>query len=157
MIRVGMGVDVHAFNGVPPLRLLGVVADDRRGLAGHSDGDAAAHAVIDAILGAAGLGDIGMRFPSSDPAWKGADSMAMLAEVVAEVAEAGWTIDHVDVTVVAQTVMIAPVRDAMAAGLALLIDPGTVSIKATTTDHLGALGRDEGIAVTAIATVSYDA
>ena len=157
MIKVGFGVDVHAFGGQPPLRLLGVPADSERGLAGHSDADVAAHAVIDALLGAAGLGDIGMRFPSSDPRWAGADSMEMLKAVVAEVAEAGYSIVHVDVTVVAQTVKVAPARDAMVEALGSAVGPGTASVKATTTDHLGALGRDEGVAAYAVATLSYDA
>lgn len=157
MIKTGLGIDVHAFSETPPVRLLGVVVDDARGLEGHSDGDAAAHAVIDAILGAAGMGDIGMRFPSADPRWANADSMAMLADVVADVTAAGWLIHHVDVTLVAQTVRITPVRNSMTANLARVIEPGTASVKATTTDHLGALGRDEGVAAYAIATVSYDA
>lgn len=157
MIRTGLGLDVHGFGGVPPVILLGVVVDEERGLAGHSDGDAAAHAVADALLGAAGQGDIGMRFPSSDDRWKNADSMAMLATVVDEVRSGGASISHIDVTIVAQTVRISPARDAMIANLERLVAPGTVSVKATTTDRLGAIGRDEGIAAYAIATVSYDA
>jgi len=157
MTQVGFGVDVHAFGDEPPVRLLGVIADESRGLAGHSDGDAAAHAVIDALLGAAGLGDIGMRYPSADPRWADADSMAMLDEVVSLVQEAGFSIVHVDVTVVAQDLRVSPVRAAMLDGLTAALGGGTASIKATTTDHLGALGRGEGIAVYAIATLSYDA
>ncbi len=155
--QAGFGVDVHAFGDDPPIRLLGVVADDSRGLEGHSDGDAAAHAVIDSLLGAAGLGDIGMRYPSSDSRWADADSMAMLAEVVSEVQRAGFSVVHVDVTVVAQDLIISPVRSAMTTSLQYALHGGTVSIKATTTDHLGALGRGEGIAVYSIATLSYDA
>ena len=139
------------------MELFGVPVDDARGLAGHSDGDAAAHAVIDALLGAAGLGDIGMRFPSSDPQWENADSMAMVEMVVGEIRADGARIDHIDATIVAQTVRIAPARAAMIANLTRLIAPGTASVKATTTDHLGAIGRDEGVAVYAVATVSYDA
>ena len=157
MTQVGFGVDVHAFGDEPPIRLLGVIADESRGLAGHSDGDAAAHAVVDSLLGAAGLGDIGMRFPSSDPQWANADSMEMLASVVSEVRRAGFSIVHVDVTVVAQDLRVSPARSAMLESLAAVLAGGTASVKATTTDHLGALGRGEGIAVYAVATLSYDA
>ncbi len=157
MTRVGFGVDVHALGGPPPIRLLGVEADHHQGLAGHSDADVAAHAVIDALLGAAGLGDIGTRFPSEDEAWAGANSMAMLDTVVEEIRARGFDVVHVDVTIVAQTVRIAPIRDAMVSALADAVQPGTASVKATTTDHLGALGRGEGVAAYAVATVSYDA
>lgn len=157
MIRVGQGFDVHGFGGQPPVKLLGVVADAERGLEGHSDADVAAHAVIDALLGAAGLGDIGTRFPSDDGRWAGADSMEMLMAVVAELRAAGYEVVHVDVTIIAQNVRVAPVKTAMTGALARAVSPGSASVKATTTDHLGAVGRDEGVAAMAIATVSYDA
>src|SRR5947209_10217619 len=101
-VRVGMGFDVHAFSGAPdrPLVLGGVRFDGERGLAGHSDADVVAHAVADALLGAAGLGDIGMHFPDSDPAWQGADSLQLLAAVVERVRDAGWVVANVDCSVV---------------------------------------------------------
>ena len=157
MIRVGQGLDVHALGGEPPLKLLGVVVESSSGLAGHSDADVAAHAVIDALLGAAGMGDIGTRFPSSDERWAGYDSMEMLATVAEEVSAAGFRIGHLDVTILAQEVRIAPFREAMVARLTEVTGVASVSVKATTTDHLGMVGRGEGLAALAVATLSYDA
>lgn len=154
-MRAGFGLDVHAFGGEPPVVLAGVVADPARGLAGHSDADVVAHAVMDALLGAAGLGDIGMRFPSDDAQWSGADSMELLRRVVNEVSEAGFRPVHVDVTIVAQNVRVSPIRSEIAAALSNSLG-ASVNVKATTTDHLGALGRDEGVAAHAVATLSYD-
>lgn len=153
-MRTGFGVDVHAFGGDPPLRLAGVVVDPTRGLVGTSDGDVAAHAVADALLGAAGLGDMGDHFPSTAE-FAGADSMQLLAEVVAMVGATGFTTSYVDVTIVAQTVKVAPQRAALRANLAAIlgIDIEAVSVKATTTDGLGFLGRDEGVAAFAVATL----
>lgn len=154
MIRVGWGLDVHAFGGAPPLILGGVMVDPGRGLEATSDGDAVAHAVADAVLGAANLGDMGSHFPSSDPKWRGANSLDMLTAAVGLAAQAGVEVDFVDVTVVAETVKVAGHRSAIAAGLAgaIGIDPAHVSVKATTTDGLGFLGSDEGLAAMAAVT-----
>lgn len=135
--------------------LCGVVVDDSRGLIGTSDADVAAHALCDALLGAAVLGDIGIHFPSGRDDFADADSMDLLARVVDMVGAEGLAIAHVDVTIVAQSVRIAPHRPAMTARLAdvLGIDPSLVSVKATTTDGLGVIGRDEGIAAMAVATL----
>ena len=154
-MATGFGLDVHAFGGEPPLLLCGVVVDASRGLAGTSDADVAAHAVADALLGAAALGDIGTHFPSSDPQNAGADSMGLLARVVEMVEANGFAATHVDLTVVAQSIRVAPHRDQMRENLSdvLRLEGRAVSIKATTTDGLGMIGRDEGIAAIAVATV----
>lgn len=153
-IRIGQGVDVHPFTDDPdrPLVLGGVTIEDAPGLAGHSDADALAHACADAILGAAGLGDLGDHFPDTDPAWTGADSLALLAEVVRLAAVAGWVVVNVDATVVAERPKLGPRRTEMAERLSAVIG-APVSVKATTTEGLGALGRAEGIAVLAVALV----
>ena len=157
-MATGFGLDVHAFGGEPPLLLCGVVVDGNRGLAGTSDADVASHAVADALLGAAALGDIGTHFPSSDPANAGADSMGLLARVVEMVGASGFAVVHVDLTVVAQSVRVGPYRDQMRANLSevLGLDRGAVSIKATTTDGLGMIGRDEGIAAIAVASIESE-
>jgi 2-C-methyl-D-erythritol 2,4-cyclodiphosphate synthase len=151
--RVGLGLDVHAFVDGRPLVLGGVVVPHDRGLGGHSDGDALAHAVIDALLGAAGRGDIGRWFPSDDPRYAGADSLDLLRTVAAALHAEGWRTLNVDATVVAQRPRLAPhvpaMRERLAAALG--ISPDDVGVKATTTDHLGALGRAEGIAAQAVA------
>jgi|SRR5690606_11778473 len=155
-VRVGWGYDVHRFDDSPPLILGGVVVDDQRGVAATSDGDLVAHAVIDAILGAAGLGDIGEHFPSDDPQSEDADSMEMLARTAMLAYEAGWYVAGCDVTVVAETVRIAPHREAIRVNLADrlgVMEPESVSVKATTTDGLGFAGRDEGLSVTAVAVL----
>ncbi len=154
MIRVGIGFDVHAFGGPGPLRIGGVVVDAERGLAGTSDADVALHALSDALLGAAAVGDLGEHFPSTDPRWDGADSAVIVATVIDVLARAGFQVGNCDVTVISQSVRIAPHREAMRSAIARLVgvDVGAVSVKATTTDGLGAIGRDEGIA--AMATVS---
>lgn len=151
-VRIGSGYDAHRFGGAPPLKLAGVVVDRRSGLVATSDGDVVAHAVADALLGAAALGDVGMLFPSGDERWRGADSMELLARVVALVGAEGWGIGNLDVTVVAERVRISPHRDAMRSRLAdaLGTDPGRLSIKATTTDGMGFPGRSEGIAASAV-------
>ncbi|MCY3538499.1 MAG: 2-C-methyl-D-erythritol 2,4-cyclodiphosphate synthase [Acidimicrobiia bacterium] len=145
--RIGQGFDAHRLGGDPPLRLAGVVVDPDRGLAATSDGDLAAHAIIDSILGAAGLGDIGTLYPSSDPQWQDADSMAMLRSVVELAAAHGLTVSNLDLTIVAETVRVGPHRDAMRTRLAsvLGLDVERVSVKATTTDGLGFAGRNEGV------------
>jgi 2-C-methyl-D-erythritol 2,4-cyclodiphosphate synthase len=152
-VRVGWGYDVHRFSTTPPVVLAGVVIDETRGIAATSDGDVVAHAVVDAVLGAAGLGDIGEHFPSSDPRWEGAESMAMVRHAAMDAHAAGWYVGGCDVTVVSDTVRIAPHRKDMRLNLGSrlgVIEPDSVSVKATSTDGLGFTGRDEGIAVTAV-------
>lgn len=151
-LRVGSGVDVHAFASDVdrPLVLGGVAVPDGPGLAGHSDADVVAHAVADALLGAAGLGDLGERFGTDDPDLAGAGSMGLLAQVVADVADAGWTVGNVDCTVVAQRPRLAQHLPAIRANLAGRLGAAAVSVKATSTDGLGALGRGEGIACWAV-------
>lgn len=153
--RVGMGFDVHAFEGAGPVMMGGVAVPHARGLAGHSDADVVLHAITDAILGAAALGDIGEHFPPSDPQWKGASSDRFLAHAVGLVRELGGQIDHVDCTVICEAPKVGPHRTAMRQRVAEIIgiDPGCVSIKATTTEQLGFTGRGEGVAAQAIATV----
>jgi 2-C-methyl-D-erythritol 2,4-cyclodiphosphate synthase len=153
---VGWGFDAHAFGGLGPLVLAGEIIDPDRGLVGTSDADVVAHAVADALLGAASLGDLGELFPSTDPRWDGADSMALLAEVVHLFAATGLAVSHLDVTVVAELVRIAPHRAAMRGRLAkaLGVEVGHVSVKATSTDGLGFVGRDEGVAAVAIVSAS---
>jgi 2-C-methyl-D-erythritol 2,4-cyclodiphosphate synthase len=152
--RIGQGYDVHAFSSDAdtPLVLGGVRIEGGPGLAGHSDADVVAHALADALLGAAGLGDLGRHFPSSDPAWAGADSIALLTEVVAKVAAAGYRVVNADCTVVAETPRLAPHTEAMAARLGAALG-APVSVKATSTDGLGSIGRGEGIASLAVVLV----
>ena len=154
--RVGWGVDVHRFGESPPIILGGVTVDRERGVEATSDGDVVAHAVADALLGAARLGDLGSHFPSDDARWKGANSLELLGRVVEMAAEVGVTATFVDVTVVAQRVRVAPHREAIVANLArvLGVDEADVSVKATTTDGLGFVGRDEGLAAVAVVTVA---
>lgn len=151
--RVGWGYDAHAFGGNPPLILAGVVVDESRGVHATSDGDVLAHAVVDSVLGAAGLGDIGELFPSDDPAWSDADSLEMVRKAVMAAFHAGWYVAGCDTTVLAESVRIAPHRPAMREALADVLEvmePDSVSVKATTTDGLGFVGREEGIAATAL-------
>ena len=152
-MRIGHGYDVHPFQDGRRLVLGGVVFEGERGLSGHSDGDALTHALIDALLGAAALGDIGTHFPSSDQRWRDADSIDLLKQVTKVVVAAGYSIINVDMTVIAERPRVAPrVRDMRTRlSMALGIDVGQVSVKATTTDGLGTLGRGEGIAAQAIA------
>ena len=154
-LRVGWGFDAHRFGGNPPIVLAGIVVDPDRGLLATSDGDVAAHAVADSLLGAAALEDIGALFPSSDPRWEGADSMLLLSEVVRLISKEGWEVAHVDLTVIAQSVRVAPRRDSMRRSIAdvLGLPMDVVSVKATTTDHMGSIGRDEGMAAVAVATL----
>jgi 2-C-methyl-D-erythritol 2,4-cyclodiphosphate synthase len=148
--RVGLGFDVHPFSDDPARRLvLGGVEMDGPGLAGHSDADAVAHAVTDALLGAAALGDIGSHFPDTDPAYEGADSMELLARAVLSVSTR-YEIGNVDVTVVLEAPKLAPHRDAMQAALTRVVG-APVSIKAKRAESLGAVGRGEGIACFAVA------
>jgi 2-C-methyl-D-erythritol 2,4-cyclodiphosphate synthase len=152
-VRVGLGVDAHALVAGVPLVLGGVELDSERGLAGHSDGDVIAHALIDAVLGAAGLGDIGSMFPSDSPEWEGASSLDLLARAYKEVRQAGWELANADCVLVGEEPRIAPVRGAMQARLASALDvePGFVTVRATTTDRLGFTGRGEGLAAIAVA------
>lgn len=153
--RTGMGFDVHAFSDGDRLWLGGVEIPHGRGLAGHSDADVALHALTDALLGAAGDGDIGQHFPPSDPQWRGAPSALFLEHARDRIAARGGVIDHVDLTIICEDPKIGPHRDAIRTRIAglLRLPPGRVSIKATTTERLGFTGRGEGIAAQAIATV----
>lgn len=156
MIRVGQGVDIHPFAPDRPLILGGVRISDTGGLAGHSDADAVLHAVTDALLGAAGAGDIGHYFPSTDERWRNADSTVFVREAKRILDEMNAAIANIDITIIAQQPKLAPHRDAIVASIAQLLDlpQGHVNVKATTTDHLGFIGRGEGICVMAIAAVS---
>lgn len=154
-VRTGMGYDVHRLAAGEELWLGGLLIPHDRGLAGHSDADVALHAVVDALLGAIGEGDIGQHFPPSDPQWKGASSAQFAEHAAALVAKAGYRIGNVDLTIICEAPKIGPHRDAMRAKLAQLlgVDTVMVSVKATTTERLGFTGREEGIAAQAIATV----
>ena len=155
-VRVGWGYDVHRFSDGGPLILAGVVVDPERGVAATSDGDVVAHAVVDAVLGAAGLGDIGAHFPSDDPASAGAHSMDMVRHAAMSAHGAGWYVAGCDITVVAEAVRIAPHREAMRANLGdrlAVVELESVSVKATSTDGLGFVGREEGLAVMAVAVL----
>ena len=153
MTRTGIGIDSHAFAPGRRLVLGGVEIPHDAGLAGHSDADVLAHAIADALLGAAARGDIGQWFPSSDRRWAGADSLDLLRMVVDTLRREGWQIGNVDATVIAQRPRIGPHIPAMRERLAAVlgIPEAAVSVKATTTDHLGALGRAEGIGAQAVA------
>lgn len=154
--RTGMGVDTHRLVMGRPLRLGGVEIPSPRGLAGHSDADVLAHAIMDAVLGAAGLGDIGHHFPPGDPAYRGADSLQLLRRVAELIQAAGRRVTHVDSVVLAASPWIAPyvpqMRERLSAALG--IDAAAISIKATTTEGMGAIGRGEGITAYAIATLT---
>ncbi len=156
-VRIGQGVDVHAFSDDPgrPLVLGGVVFPGERGLAGHSDADVVAHAVTDALLGAAGLGDIGQRFPDTDPRWAGADSLELLRLAVADVRAAGFVPGNVDCTVVLEAPKLAPRREELQARLGAVVG-APVTVKGKRAEGLGALGRAEGIACFAVALVHED-
>ena len=151
--RVGTGFDAHAFEDGVPLVLGGVSIDHPRGMAGHSDGDVLAHALTDAVLGAAGLEDIGALFPSGDPALAGADSIELLREAWRRVREGGWELANADVVLIGEEPRLAPHRDAMRTRLAeaLGVEPERVAVRATTTDGLGFTGRREGLAAQAVA------
>ena len=155
-MRVGLGIDAHALVEGVPLVLGGVEVESERGLAGHSDGDVIAHALIDAILGAAGQGDIGSLFPSGAAEWEGASSLDLLARAYAQVREAGLVLANADCVLVGEEPRIAPLRGAMQARLAeaLQVEPGLVTVRATTTDGLGFTGRGEGLAAVAVALLS---
>jgi 2-C-methyl-D-erythritol 2,4-cyclodiphosphate synthase len=152
-VRTGLGVDTHRFAEGRRLVLGGVEIPHERGLAGHSDADVLAHAITDALLGAAGLGDIGQHFPDTDPRWRDADSIALLREVVGRVDAEGWLIEHVDATVVLERPKLAPHRAAIAARLGEALG-ASVSVKATTGEGMGFVGREEGVAALAVATLT---
>ena len=154
-VRVGQGFDVHAFSDAPDrvLVLGGVVFEGEPGLVGHSDADVIAHACADALLGAAGLGDIGQHFPDTDPTWAGADSIGLLTEVAGRVRDAGWEPGNVDCAVVCERPKLAPRRDLMQDRLTAAVG-APVTVKGNRAEGLGALGRAEGIACFAVAVVS---
>jgi len=151
-MRTGIGIDSHRF--VPDRRLVlgGVEIPNELGLAGHSDADVLAHAIMDALLGAAGLGDIGQHYPDDDEAWSEADSMDLLAEVVEMLEAVGWKLVHVDATIMLERPKIAPHREAIKASLEKLV--GSVNVKATTGEGMGFVGRGEGAAALAVATIA---
>lgn len=156
-MRVGSGVDVHAFGPGDAVMLGGVRIAHSHGIVAHSDGDVLLHALVDALLGAAGLGDIGQHFPDSDARWKGADSARFLTATLQLLAQAGQRVVNADLTLLAEAPRIGPWRDAIRSNVArlLALPPGCVNLKATTTERLGFLGRGEGLA--AMATVLIDA
>jgi 2-C-methyl-D-erythritol 2,4-cyclodiphosphate synthase len=152
--RIGIGVDAHALAEGVPLVLGGVPFEHPTGLAGHSDGDVLAHALVDALLGAAGLGDIGSLFPSGDERFKGADSLDLLREAHRRVVEAGWGLVNADCVLVGEEPRIAPHRDQMRRRLSQAVGGGEVNVRATTTDRLGFTGRGEGLAAFAVALLA---
>ena len=156
MTRTGIAFDSHRFEAGRPLVLGGVEIEHDRGLAGHSDADVLTHAVIDALLGAAALGDLGQHFPDTDERWRDADSLELLRAVRGLLAEAGYAPVNVDSTVICEEPKLAPHRDAMRTRLAgaLELEPADVSVKFTTNEGMGFVGRGEGIAALAVATVT---
>lgn len=155
MLRVGLGYDSHRFTAGRPLILGGVTIPHPQGLAGHSDGDAVAHALTDAILGAAALGNIGLLFPDTDPRWQGADSLVLLHEAYASVRARGYRLVNADVTVICEAPRIGPHVQAMTARISdiLEVSADAISVKGKTNEHMGFVGRGEGIAAIAIAAL----
>jgi 2-C-methyl-D-erythritol 2,4-cyclodiphosphate synthase len=154
-LRIGLGVDAHAFSDGVPLVLGGVAIESPRGLAGHSDGDVIAHALIDALLGGAGLGDIGSLFPPGEPEWEGASSLDLLRRAAAQVHEAGWELVNADCVLIGEEPRIAPLREQMRECLAeaVGVDAERINVRATTTDKLGFTGRGQGLAAQAVVLV----
>ena len=154
-LRIGLGIDAHAFSDGVPLVLGGVAIESPRGLAGHSDGDVIAHALIDALLGGAGLGDIGSLFPPGEPEWEGASSLELLRRAAAQVHEAGWELVNADCVLIGEEPRIAPLREQMRERLAEAVgaDAERINVRATTTDKLGFTGRGQGLAAQAVALV----
>ena len=150
-VRIGTGYDAHALSEGVPLVLGGVELDHPRGLAGHSDGDVIAHALIDALLGAAGLGDVGGLFPSGEDRYKGISSLDLLRDAYAQIREAGWRLVNADCVLVGEEPRIAPHREEMRRRLQEAIGEGEVNVRATTADGLGFTGRREGLAAHAVA------
>ena len=155
MFRIGTGYDVHRLTEGRKLILGGVDIPYEKGLLGHSDADVLLHAVMDALLGAAALGDIGQHFPDTDPVYEGADSLFLMRQVARILKENGWKVGNVDATIIAQRPKLAPYRQQMRENIAkaLEIDLDQVSVKATTEEHLGFTGRGEGISVQAVALI----
>jgi 2-C-methyl-D-erythritol 2,4-cyclodiphosphate synthase len=151
-VRVGSGFDLHRLEVGRPLILGGVTLPWDLGLSGHSDADVICHALIDALCGAAGIGDIGTLFPDTDPKYKDACSLDLLREVAEHCRRARWAVENVDVTLIAQAPRVAPYREAIRSNLAaaLGVDAGAVGVKGTTTDHVGAIGRGEALAAQAV-------
>ena len=156
--RTGIGHDLHPLVGGRPLVLGGVTVPHMRGLYGHSDGDVLTHAIADALIGAAGRGDIGRWFPDSDAQYRGADSLDLLRQVVASLGESGWRVGNVDASVVAQRPKLAPYLDAMRANLAqaLAVAEDAVNVKATSPEYVGSLGREDAIAAFATALIERE-
>jgi len=154
-LRIGLGVDAHAFSDGVPLVLGGVAIESPRGLAGHSDGDVIAHALIDALLGGAGLGDIGSLFPPGEAEGEGASSLDLLRRAAAQVHEAGWELVNADCVLIGEEPQIAPLREQMRERLAEAVgaDAERINVRATTTDKLGFTGRGQGLAAQAVALV----
>jgi 2-C-methyl-D-erythritol 2,4-cyclodiphosphate synthase len=154
-LRIGLGVDAHAFSDGVPLVLGGVAIESPRGLAGHSDGDVIAHALIDALLGGAGLGDIGSLFPPGEAEWEGASSLDLLRRAAAQVHEAGWELVNADCILIGEEPRIAPLREQMRERLAEAVgaDAERINVRATTTDKLGFTGRGQGLAAQAVVLV----
>lgn len=154
-VRVGIGYDSHRFVTGRPLILAGVTIPHSHGLAGHSDADAVSHALIDAMLGAAGAGNIGLLFPDTDPRWRDADSMELLRSAHDVVQGRGWTLRQADLTILTEQPKLAPHLEAMARGLAdrLGVAAGDIGVKAKTNEGMGFVGRGEGLAVIAVATL----
>jgi len=154
-LRIGLGVDAHAFSDGVPLVLGGIAIESPRGLAGHSDGDVIAHALIDALLGGAGLGDIGSLFPPGEAEWEGASSLDLLRRAAAQVHEAGWELVNADCVLIGEEPRIAPLREQMRERLAEAVgaDAERINVRATTTDKLGFTGRGQGLAAQAVALV----
>jgi 2-C-methyl-D-erythritol 2,4-cyclodiphosphate synthase len=150
-VRVGLGFDAHRFEHGRALLLGTIPIDHPSGLAGHSDGDVLTHAIVDAVLGAAGLGDMGTHFPSEDARWENADSAVFLAHAVAAAASAGYRVASVDATVICEQPRLSGYREKIEAALDAAIGAGLVSVKATTTDGMGFTGRGEGISAIAVA------
>ena len=152
-LRIGLGIDAHALEAGVPLVLGGVTIDHPRGLAGHSDGDVIAHALTDALLGAAGLADIGALFPSADERFRGADSLVLLADAYEQVVAAGFALVNADCVLIGAEPRIAPYREEMRRRLAgaLKVAPERINVRATTTDGLGFTGRGDGLAAEAVA------
>ncbi|QQE65450.1 2-C-methyl-D-erythritol 2,4-cyclodiphosphate synthase [Leptolyngbya sp. BL0902] len=155
-LRIGNGYDIHRLVEGRPLILGGITIPHHQGLDGHSDADVLTHAIMDALLGALSLGDIGLYFPPGDPQWAGADSLKLLAQVNAMVQERGWAVANVDTVIVAEQPKMKPHIEAMRTQLATVlgVDPSQVGVKATTNEGLGPVGRQEGIAVHAVALLT---
>lgn len=149
--RIGHGYDVHALQDGLPMWLGGIRIEYARGFVAHSDGDVAIHALCDALLGAAGLGDIGLHFPDSDPAFKGIDSKRLLAETIRKISAEGWKVANADITIALQAPKLRPHIDSMKAALSPILGTDALNIKATTTERLGFVGRGEGCEVWAVA------